>query len=122
MRIVNLIMCGVLVTSSVYAEAPEEVKPEKAPVVKEEVTPAERGKQLHAEKCISCHSAEVYTREERKVKHYEGLQSRVEACAVNLDLSWFDDDINAVVSYLNMDYYKFAEKTKTQEKTQDASD
>lgn len=120
MRIVNLIVCSALVTvtSYVYAEEGSQ-EPEKTPVVKKEVTAAERGKQLHTEKCVSCHTTEVYTRKERKVTHYEGLQSRVETCAVNLDLSWFDNDINDVVTYLNTDYYHFAKETKTQETSQD---
>lgn len=127
MRIAHSIVWSVLIMFSggyVHAESAneEDQKPEPATVVKkdsippEETTPVERGKKLHADKCVSCHTAEIYTREEHKVTHYEGLQSRVETCAVNLDLPWFDNDINDVVAYLNTDYYKFATESETDQK------
>lgn len=95
----RLICLSVVLTSGVQAEHP---------------TPLEKGKQLHSEQCVSCHIAEVYTRKERKVTHRAGLESQVETCAVNLNLAWFDDDIDSVVHYLNKTYYHFTKMSVTE--------
>jgi mono/diheme cytochrome c family protein len=65
------------------------------------------GKALHEQRCTKCHTAEIYTREDRKVTSYEGLQRQVQRCETALGLQWFDEDIAAVVAYLNRDYYRF---------------
>lgn len=96
-------------------ETTETSPPPKTAPTQPERTPLEQGKTLHSNHCVSCHTAEIYTRKERKVSRYEGLQNQVQACAVNLDLPWFDDEINAVVTYLNTDYYQF--KRPTEEET-----
>ena len=36
-----------------------------------------------------------------------GLKKQVKRCELNLGLTWFDEDIQDVVSYLNTTYYKF---------------
>ena len=67
---------------------------------------AERGKQLVDKHCTSCHDDKVYTRKNRRVTTLDGLKKQVKRCELNLGLTWFDEDINDVVSYLNSTYYK----------------
>ena len=68
---------------------------------------AGRGKQLVGENCTSCHDDSVYTRKDRRVTTLDGLKTQVKRCELNLGLTWFDEDIQDVVSYLNKTYYKF---------------
>ena len=67
-----------------------------------------KGQQLHEAGCMKgCHDTGIYTRKNRKITHLEGLKARVQGCATNLNLPWFDDDSAAVVSYLDHTYYQF---------------
>jgi cytochrome c553 len=67
----------------------------------------EHGKQLHEKHCVACHSSEVYTREKRMVNNFAELKERIRQCELTNDLAWFDEEIDAVVNYLNATYYKF---------------
>jgi cytochrome c553 len=57
--------------------------------------------------CTRCHDSGVYTRQDRRVTSLKGLDSQVRMCDANLGTGLFDDDIAAVVGYLNQNYYKF---------------
>lgn len=65
------------------------------------------GKLLHDEHCVKCHSVEMYTRENRLVNNFRELAERVRQCELSNELIWFDEEINAVIDYLNAAYYKF---------------
>lgn len=65
------------------------------------------GKTLHDEHCLKCHTSDVYTREQRRVTSLQGLREQVKRCELSLGLTWFDDQIEDVVQYLNDSYYKF---------------
>ena len=67
----------------------------------------DHGKQLHEKNCMGCHSTEVYTRENRMVNNFPELKMRIRQCELANDLTWFDEDIDAVVNYLNAAFYKF---------------
>lgn len=67
------------------------------------------GKQLTEEHCVKCHGSEVYTRENRRVTTLPGLHKQVRFCEQNLGLTWFDDQIEDTVTYLNLEYYKFGD-------------
>lgn len=75
---------------------------------------ATRGAALHNQHCIACHAArfgnngaDIYTRENRRVNDLGALQRQVNLCKNNLGITWFDDEVNHVVDYLNATYYKF---------------
>ena len=75
---------------------------------------ANRGKTLHDAHCTACHismtggdGSVLYTRKNRRVKTFEGLQNQVRWCETNLELKWFEEDIADVVEYLNTKYYSF---------------
>lgn len=78
---------------------------------------AEDGKQLHDKHCKACHvgmtggdGSLLYTRNNRRVNSLEKLESQVRRCESNLELKWFDEDVNKVVEFLNVNYYHFKNK------------
>ncbi|HEY9201644.1 MAG TPA: hypothetical protein VIQ81_08615 [Gammaproteobacteria bacterium] len=69
---------------------------------------ANGGKLLHEDKCTTCHSDKVYTREERMVNSKPELEHQVERCmkgAAKAD--WSGPQTTSVIEYLNDRYYKF---------------
>jgi hypothetical protein len=58
-------------------------------------------------KCLECHSAESFMPPQRKVQNLQQLEQKVRQCDANLSTNWFDDEILAVVNYLNQTYYQF---------------
>lgn len=64
------------------------------------------GAALHAEHCMKCHDSGVYTREDRRIDNLEGLRKQVKRCELSLGLTWFDEQVEDVVHYLNSTYYK----------------
>lgn len=65
------------------------------------------GQALHDQHCMKCHDSSVYTRDQRRVSSLDGLRKQVARCELSLGLSWFDDQRENVVQYLNNSYYKF---------------
>ena len=72
---------------------------------------ADLGKELYANsQCMSCHSTDIYTNEDRKINDLAALENKVRLCDSQLSVNWFDDEIKDVVAYLNKAFYKFEEK------------
>lgn len=67
----------------------------------------ENGDDLHFENCTGCHDTTVYTRENRNVQSLSRLGAQVRFCKDNLELTWFDDEVEDVIGYLNKEYYHF---------------
>jgi len=67
----------------------------------------ENGDELHFDNCTGCHDSTAYTRENRKVQSLVRLGSQVRFCKDNLGLTWFDDEVDDVIGYLNKKYYHF---------------
>lgn len=65
------------------------------------------GAVLHAAHCTRCHGAEIYTRPQHIVHSHAELRARVQQCELTAELGWFDEEVDAVVGYLNETYYKF---------------
>ena len=65
------------------------------------------GEELHMENCTGCHGSEMYTRQDRKVSSLTELETRVRFCKNNLGVTWFDDEVDDVIHYLNTEYYRF---------------
>lgn len=62
---------------------------------------------LYEQNCLKCHGPEIYTRADRKIDSYPALARQVRQCETNLELRWFDDEVEAVTDYLNSAFYKF---------------
>ena len=65
------------------------------------------GKLLHDKKCMDCHDTHQYTRPNRIIHTFPDLHARVEFCDTASKANFSADDINDVVEYLNMTFYKF---------------
>lgn len=68
---------------------------------------ANHGKSLQQDNCMSCHDDGIYTREERRVTTLDALRQQVQRCETNLNLTWFPEDVDDVIEYLNTSFYKF---------------
>jgi hypothetical protein len=106
MQTVRGLLLTLLLITGVVACAAEVDKPEDKTVASES--------KLHEANCISCHASmfegkasDIYTRKDRKVKNWDGLKDRVQMCATNLNLQWFDEDVDEVTHYLNERFYHF---------------
>lgn len=68
------------------------------------------GKVLHDEaNCMKCHAKLGYNQPETKkmsIESYADLKKAVVYCDSNLNVGWFEEDIDMVVDYLNKTYYK----------------
>ncbi len=67
----------------------------------------ENGDDLHFTSCTGCHDESVYTRENRRVSSLPRLGTQVRFCKDSLGLTWFDDEVEDVIEYLNKTYYHF---------------
>lgn len=76
-------------------------------VVAAQAADIENGDDLHFEHCTGCHDSEVYTRDDRKVRDLAQLGKQVRFCKNTLGVTWFDDEVDDVIAYLNASYYHF---------------
>ena len=67
----------------------------------------DNGDKLHQNNCTGCHDSNVYTRSNKRVNSLPRLGTQVRFCRDNLGLTWFDDQVDDVIHYLNTSYYKF---------------
>lgn len=67
----------------------------------------DNGDDLHFSNCTGCHDASVYTRDNRRVRSLAQLGTQVRFCKDTLELTWFDDEVEDVIGYLNKTYYHF---------------
>ena len=67
----------------------------------------DNGDELHSESCTRCHDSAIYTREDRKVQSLAKLGTQVRFCKDNLGVTWFDDEVDDVIGFLNNKYYHF---------------
>lgn len=67
----------------------------------------DNGEDLHFEHCTGCHGDEVYTRADRKMKDLAQLGKQVRFCQNAVGATWFDDEVDDVIEYLNATYYRF---------------
>lgn len=65
------------------------------------------GSELHLEPCTRCHDSAIYTRADRKVQNLPNLGTQVRFCKDNLGVTWFDDEVDDVIGFLNQNYYHF---------------
>jgi mono/diheme cytochrome c family protein len=66
-----------------------------------------QGKKLYDANCTKCHSTDVFTRQDRKIKSLPALNERVGACMHAAQVTLTDDEQKSIVQYLNEEFYKF---------------
>jgi mono/diheme cytochrome c family protein len=66
------------------------------------------GADLYAAHCTGCHTTAIHVRSKRIVHSLEELQNRVRQCEQLAEAGWFDEEVEAVVKYLNDSFYKLA--------------
>ena len=62
---------------------------------------------FHQQNCMGCHDTGVYTRSNRRVQTLPALEKQVRMCDANLGTKLFDDDVKALVRYMNTTWYQF---------------
>ncbi|ANJ67368.1 hypothetical protein A9404_08230 [Halothiobacillus diazotrophicus] len=70
------------------------------------------GASLHEAECAGCHktphNAAFYeSRRGKKLKSRASVFTMVQSCANYFNIAWFDEEVDAVTSYLNTKYYKY---------------
>lgn len=70
------------------------------------------GGSLHAESCAGCHKAPhdaafYQARRGGKIDNPDSLRTMIQACVTHFNLSWFDDEVDAVALYLDRTHYRF---------------
>ena len=70
---------------------------------------SESGAELYSANCTRCHGSETYAPGDRSVDSWDNLIKQVNNCNIMLEMSWFDEDIKAVSTHLNSEYYHFAQ-------------
>ena len=79
-----------------------------ASVIAEEKTSIAHGEQLHNDKCLACHTTQVYSRDDRRVKTLQALSNQVNNCMKGpAKAEWTEVETNSVIDYLNQKFYKF---------------
>ncbi len=86
----------------VHTGKTERPKPMPMPLVS-------RGRMLYENHCTACHESVVLIREHRAVKDMAGLHATVARWAKEAKAPWGAGEIDAVVEYLNQNYYHFPE-------------
>ncbi len=64
---------------------------------------------LHEQNCTQCHGTEVYTRTDRRIQSLAGLETQVETCNTNLNTGLFPEQVKAIATMLNDEYYQFSD-------------
>jgi mono/diheme cytochrome c family protein len=66
-----------------------------------------RGELLYSTHCITCHTAQMHWREQRRAVDWASLRAQVTRWQDAAGLRWSEDDVLEVTRYLNDTIYKF---------------
>jgi len=66
-------------------------------------------------KCMHCHHTNDFQARENGVSSFAKLHKSVQACAINNNAGWFEEDNHNVSRYLNHKYYGFKQPPKLEE-------
>ena len=72
----------------------------------------DRGQILYENHCRTCHESIVHIRDNRRAKTIDDIRYWVMRWSGELKLQWKTEDVDAVVNYLNLQYYKFKRSTE----------
>ena len=66
-----------------------------------------RGELLYSTHCLACHSTQLHWRDKQAAQSWTGLKTQVRRWQTTTGLSWSEDDITEVATYLNARFYQF---------------
>jgi len=66
-----------------------------------------RGELLYSTHCIQCHTTQMHWRARHVARDWDTLRAQVRQWQGQIGLSWGEDDVTAVASYLNDTIYHF---------------
>ena len=66
-----------------------------------------RGELLYSTHCLSCHSTQLHWRDNQVAQNWFGLKAEVRRWQIATGLSWSEEDITEVATYLNTRFYQF---------------
>lgn len=92
-----------MIACTTGSEAPKETKTVKNSSDDEKID----AKALIKESCSKCHDGSVYTKKDRKIKSLASLEKRVRACDANIGANLEPEEMKAISTFLNNEYYKF---------------
>jgi cytochrome c5 len=72
----------------------------------------DRGQILYENHCRTCHESNVHIRNKRRAQSIDDIRSWVMRWSSELKLQWKTEDVEAVVNYLNSQFYKFKKSTE----------
>jgi cytochrome c2 len=69
----------------------------------------QEGKKAFETDCVKCHDSSLFDKpnNQKNVKDLKSLKKQVKQCATASGASWFEEDEENVVAYLNETFYKF---------------
>jgi len=62
---------------------------------------------LHQQICQRCHDDSIYTRPDSIIFSFSALKKRVHFCESMANAGWSEQQINAVIDYLNQRFYHY---------------
>jgi mono/diheme cytochrome c family protein len=66
-----------------------------------------RGRMLYENHCTTCHTSTAHVRTDHKALSIDDIRRQVRRWADEKGLGWDDEDVAAVTSYLNTQYYHY---------------
>ena len=66
-----------------------------------------RGELLYSTHCLACHSTQLHWRDKQAAQNWAGLKTQVRRWQATTGLSWSEEDITQVATYLNAQFYQF---------------
>ena len=70
----------------------------------------ERGRLLYENHCTVCHKSSVHIRANNKAKTITDIRYQIARWQSTLNLQWREQEIAAVLNYLNQSYYHYSSK------------
>lgn len=113
----NLLLSFLILPALLWAMADNTALPPANPppvqnipaVTRPEQTTLPRGQLLYEHHCTSCHTSVAHLREHHKAKSRADITVWVNKWASYQKLSWSNEEIDAVVDYLDATFYKFTQ-------------